>query len=114
MSDFINTLVNTLNGYLWGPIMIVLCLGVAIIYSVVLKFPQIRLFKSMVHYLTKGSSSENGISSFQGFAGVATAIFYGGPSALFWMWVYALLGAASASARSPATSSRSWPVCILC
>ena len=51
MSDFI----NTLNGYLWGPIMIVLCLGVAIIYSVVLKFPQIRLFKSMVHYLTKGS-----------------------------------------------------------
>lgn len=62
MSNFINTLVNTLNGYLWGPIMIVLCLGVAIIYSVVLKFPQIRLFKSMVHYLTKGSSSENGIS----------------------------------------------------
>ena len=35
MSNFINTLVNTLNGYLWGPIMIVLCLGVAIIYSVV-------------------------------------------------------------------------------
>ncbi len=111
MSDFI----NTLNGYLWGPIMIVLCLGVAIIYSVVLKFPQIRLFKSMVHYLTKGSSSENGISSFQGFAmalggrvgvgniaGVATAIFYGGPGALFWMWVYALLGAASAFAESTA------------
>ena len=48
MSDIINTIVNTLNGYLWGPIMIVLCLGVAIIYSVVLKFPQIRLFKSMV------------------------------------------------------------------
>ena len=55
MSDIINTIVNTLNGYLWGPIMIVLCLGVAIIYSVVLKVPQIRLFKSMVHYLTKGS-----------------------------------------------------------
>ena len=81
----------------------------------------------MVHYLTKGSSSENGISSFQGFAmalggrvgigniaGVATAIFYGGPGALFWMWVYALLGAPSASARSPATSFRSWLVCILC
>ena len=115
MSNFINTLVNTLNGYLWGPIMIVLCLGVAIIYSVVLKFPQIRLFKSMVHYLTKGSSSENGISSFQGFAmalggrvgvgniaGVATAIFYGGPGALFWMWIYALLGAASAFAESTA------------
>ena len=107
--------VNTLNGYLWGPIMIVLCLGVAIIYSVVLKFPQIRLFKNMVHYLTKGSSSENGISSFQGFAmalggrvgvgniaGVATAIFYGGPGALFWMWIYALLGAASAFAESTA------------
>lgn len=106
---------NTINSYLWGPVMIVLCLGVAIIYSVVLKFPQVRLFRSMVHYLTKGSSSENGISSFQGFAmalggrvgvgniaGVATAIFYGGPGALFWMWIYALLGAASAFAESTA------------
>lgn len=35
-------------------------------------------------------------------AGVATAIFYGGPGALFWMWVYALLGAASAFAESTA------------
>lgn len=69
--------------------MVVLCLGIGIIYSIALRFPQIRLFKSMVHYLMRGSASEDGISSFQAFAmalggrvgvgnisGVATAILW--------------------------------------
>lgn len=112
-------LTNLINAYLWSPAMVGLCLGVAIIYSVVLKFPQIRLFKTMIRCLTRSSSSENGISSFQGFAmalggrvgvgniaGVATAVFYGGPGAIFWMWVYAILGAASAFAES--TSGQIW------
>ena len=60
-----------------------------------------------------GKSSKNGVSSFQSFAmalggrvgvgniaGVATAIFYGGPGAVFWMWVIAFLGAGSAYAES--------------
>jgi AGCS family alanine or glycine:cation symporter len=89
--------------------MIVLCLIVGIIYSVALKFPQIFRFKDMVHYLVRGKTSDSGISSFQGFAmalggrigigaiaGVATAICFGGPGAIFWMWVYAIFGAASA------------------
>jgi len=112
---------NAINAVLWSPVMVILCLSVGIIYSIALKFPQIRLFKSMVHYLMRGSASDEGISSFQAFAmalggrvgvgnisGVATAIFYGGPGALFWMWVYAFLGAASAFAES--TASQIWKI----
>ena len=67
----------------------------------------------MVHLLFAGEKSEEGISSFQGFctalagrigtgniAGVATAIAWGGPGALFWMWAIAFLGAGSAFAES--------------
>lgn len=104
---------NVINGYLWSPAMIVLCLGVGIFFSVRLGFFQIRLIKDMVKHLLGGKSSESGISSFQGFsmalggrigvgniAGVATAICFGGPGAVFWMWVYAFLGAGSAFAES--------------
>lgn len=100
-------------GWLWSVPMIVLCMSVGIIYSIALKFPQILRFKDMAHYLIAGQSSNSGISSFQGFAmalggrlgigaiaGVATAICFGGPGAIFWMWVYAIFGAASALAEA--------------
>jgi len=93
--------------------MVILCMGVGIIYSVALKFPQIVRFKDMLYYLLKGTDSDSGISSFQSFsmalggrigvgniAGVATAICFGGPGAIFWMWVYAIFGAASAFAEA--------------
>ncbi len=104
---------NVINSYLWSVAMIGLCLGVGIFFSVRLGFFQIRLIKDMVKHLLGGQSSENGISSFQGFsmalggrigvgniAGVATAICFGGPGAVFWMWVYAFLGAGAAFAES--------------
>ncbi|QHI73273.1 alanine/glycine:cation symporter family protein [Aminipila terrae] len=104
---------NVINSYLWSVAMIGLCLGVGIFFSIRLGFFQIRLIKDMVKHLLGGESSDNGISSFQGFsmalggrigvgniAGVATAICFGGPGAVFWMWVYAFLGAGAAFAES--------------
>ena len=104
---------NVINGYLWSVAMIGLCLGVGIFFSIRLGFFQIRLVKDMIKHLLGGQSSDSGISSFQGFsmalggrigvgniAGVATAICFGGPGAVFWMWVYAFLGAGSAFAES--------------
>lgn len=104
---------NTINGYLWSIAMIVLCMGVAALLSIRMGFFQVRLAKDMLSLLLGGKSSENGISSFQGFsmalggrigigaiAGVATAICFGGPGAVFWMWVYAFLGAGSAFTES--------------
>lgn len=96
-----------------GQIMIYLCLGAGIYFSVLMKFPQLRLIKDMVKLLLGDKASETGVSSFQGFAmalggrvgtgnitGVASAIFFGGPGAVFWMWAIAFLGAGSAYIES--------------
>lgn len=100
-------------GLLWSKGLIYLCLGAGIYFSVLMKFPQLRLVKDMVNQLFSGKSSEKGVSSFQGFAmalggrvgigniaGVATAIYFGGPGAVFWMWLIAFLGAGSAYTES--------------
>lgn len=104
---------GTIAGYLWALPLIIVALTSGLIYSIRLGFPQIRRIKDMVKYLVGGKASEEGISSFQGFAmslggrigigniaGVATAIFFGGPGAIFWMWVIAFVGAGSAMAES--------------
>ena len=106
-------LVNTLNGIIWSPALIYLCLGAGIFFSVVTRFVQIRHFREMYRLLLSGKSSEKGISSFQALAvslsgrvgtgniaGVAAAIGFGGPGAVFWMWVVAFFGAATAYIES--------------
>lgn len=101
--------INLINDWVWGYPLIALCLGAGIYFSVTTRFLQVRYFKEMIRLLFKGKSSQKGVSSFQAFAiaisgrvgtgniaGVATAIALGGPGAIFWMWVIAFLGAASA------------------
>ena len=90
-----------------------LCLGVGLYLSIRMKFPQIRFLKEMVHLLGAKEESENGITPFQAFAttvgarvgmgniaGVASAIYFGGPGSVFWMWIITLIGAASAYTES--------------
>ena len=106
-------LVNTLNGYIWSPALIYLCLGAGVFFSVLTRFVQLRHFKEMCRLLFSGKSSDKGISSFQALAvslsgrvgtgniaGVAAAIGFGGPGAVFWMWVVAFFGAATAYIES--------------
>lgn len=101
-------IVGWLNSVLWSTTMIYFCLGVGLLFSVLTRFLQIRLVKDMIVQMFKGKSSDAGVSSFQALsltlsgrvgtgniAGVATAIAFGGPGAVFWMWVMALLGAAT-------------------
>jgi AGCS family alanine or glycine:cation symporter len=85
-----------------------------VFFSVKTKFVQFTYFKEMLRLLTEGATDKTeGISSFQAFtvslgsrvgtgnmAGVALAIVAGGAGAVFWMWVIALIGAASAFAES--------------
>jgi len=100
---------NFLNDIIWSQWLVWLCLGTGIYFSVLMKFPQVRLIKDMVRQLFAGESSDSGVSSFQSFAmalggrvgtgniaGVASAIGFGGPGAVFWMWAIAFLGAGSA------------------
>ncbi len=106
-------IVNTINGYIWSPYLIYLCLGTGVFFSLLTRFVQVRHFREMFRLLLSGKSSEQGISSFQALAvslsgrvgtgniaGVAAAIGFGGPGAVFWMWVVAFLGAATAYIES--------------
>ncbi|WP_264185890.1 alanine/glycine:cation symporter family protein [Rossellomorea aquimaris] len=93
--------------------MIYFCLGVGLLFSILTKFLQVRLIKDMVVQMFKGGSSSAGVSSFQALAlslsgrvgtgniaGTATAIAFGGPGAVFWMWTIAFIGASSAFIES--------------
>ncbi len=106
-------IVNTINGYIWSSALIYLCLGAGLFFTVVTRFVQIRHFTEMWRLLMSGKSSEQGISSFQALAvslsgrvgagniaGVAAAIGFGGPGAVFWMWIVAFFGAATAYIES--------------
>jgi AGCS family alanine or glycine:cation symporter len=109
----VQELVNTINGYIWSNALIYLCLGVGLFFTVLTRFVQLRQFNEMWRLLLSGKSSEKGISSFQALAvslsgrvgagniaGVAAAIGFGGPGAVFWMWVVAFFGAATAYIES--------------
>ncbi|MEV5114695.1 alanine/glycine:cation symporter family protein [Peribacillus frigoritolerans] len=109
MSEFI----TALNGVLWSSPVIYILLGVGLLFSILTRFLQVRHIKEMVLLMFQGKSSEAGVSSFQALsialsgrvgtgniAGVATAIAFGGPGAVFWMWAIAFIGAASAFVES--------------
>ena len=101
--------VGVLNSIIWSDALIVLCLGTGLYFSVRTRFLQVRHFKEMFRLLFDGKSTDSGVSSFQALsmslagrvgtgniAGVATAIAFGGPGAMFWMWLVAFLGASTA------------------
>jgi AGCS family alanine or glycine:cation symporter len=105
--------ISALNSIIWSPALIYLCLGAGLFYSILTRFAQVRHFKEMCKLLLNNSESDKGISSFQALAvslsgrvgvgniaGVAAAIGFGGPGAIFWMWVVAFLGASTAYAES--------------
>ena len=110
--EFLQNLVNSVNGLVWGPPMLVLILGTGFFLMVMLKFmPLARIgtgFALIWRGRAKGDDETGEISPFQALmtclaatvgtgniAGVATAIFLGGPGALFWMWCTALVGMAT-------------------
>jgi alanine or glycine:cation symporter, AGCS family len=105
--------ISALNGIIWSPVLIYLCLGAGLFYSILTRFAQVRHFKEMFKLLLNNTESDKGISSFQALAvslsgrvgvgniaGVAAAIGFGGPGAILWMWVVAFLGASTAYAES--------------
>lgn len=115
--DILNTWITSINDVLWSYILIIMLLGCAIWFSIKTRFVQFRMIREMVILLGdsagKTKNGEKHISSFQAFAvslasrvgtgnlaGVATAIAIGGPGAVFWMWIIALLGASSAFVES--------------
>lgn len=108
---------TSINDVLWTYILIIMLLGCAVWFTIKTRFVQFRMLGEMIRLLgestSKGEGKEHHISSFQAFmvslasrvgtgnlAGVATAITVGGPGAVFWMWLIALLGSSSAFIES--------------
>lgn len=104
MSDFL----AVVNSYVWSNALVYLCLAAGVYFSIRSRFVQVRQVPEMVRLMLKGEKSPSGVSSFQALtmslagrvgtgniAGVATAIAFGGPGALFWMWMVAFLGAST-------------------
>ncbi|MEX1993256.1 MAG: sodium:alanine symporter family protein [Steroidobacteraceae bacterium] len=98
-----------LNGYVWGTPMIVLLIGTGVLLTIVTGAAQFRFLwralREVLGKLTQSGGGEGSVRPFQAvatalastvgvgnIAGVATAIFLGGPGALFWLWVSGLLG----------------------
>ena len=109
--------IASINDLLWTYILIIMLLGCAVWFTIRTRFVQFHMLKEMIRLLGDSTSKTKGnshhVSSFQAFAislasrvgtgnlaGVATAISIGGPGAVFWMWIIALLGASSAFVES--------------
>ncbi len=112
-----NDILTTLNDIMYTYILIIMLVGVGVYFSVRTRFVQFRLLKDGIKsMLERSETDENGnkkVSSFQALmistasrvgtgniAGIATAIAAGGPGAVFWMWIMALVGGASAFIES--------------
>ncbi len=117
--ESITQLISTINGFVWGPVMLVLILGVGLILQIGLKLMPIRRLGTGFKLLLSGrkaSADEQESGELPPFnalmtamsatvgtgniAGVATAVFLGGPGALFWMWCTALVGMATKYAEA--------------
>ena len=111
--DWFKSVVQVGNDLIWSQYLIGLLLTVGIFFTISSKFVQLRMLPEMFRALVEKpetlKNGEKGISPFQAFAisagsrvgtgniaGVATAIVLGGPGAVFWMWIIAFIGAASA------------------
>ena len=109
--------ITSINDVLWTYVLVIMLLGCAAWFTFKTRFVQFRMIKEMIRLLGDSTSKAGGktehISSFQAFmvslasrvgtgnlAGVATAITVGGPGAVFWMWLIALLGSSSAFIES--------------
>jgi len=109
---------NAVNDFIWSYILIIALIGLGLWFTIRTKFVQFRLFPEMFRVLfekstTQGKKDSKGTTAFQAFAisaasrvgtgnlaGVATAVATGGPGALFWMWILALIGSASGFVES--------------
>lgn len=109
-----DAVINFINDLLWGSLLVYMLLGVGAYFTVKLGFMPFRHFKHMFTVLKYSrTSNASGMSSFQALctslaarvgtgnlAGVAIALYLGGPGAIFWMWLIALVGMSTAFAES--------------
>ena len=112
----LNSIINISNDFLWTYVLIAPLILLGLYFTFKTNFVQFRYIKEMFRLLTDNTSTKKdkgSVSSFQAFcistasrvgtgnlAGIAIAISVGGPGAIFWMWLIALIGSASSFVES--------------
>lgn len=113
--ESIRMVIDWVNNLLWGKnILVVMLIGTALYFTVRTNFMQFRLFGDIIRILKDNKTNDkDGVSSLETFflgtacrvgagniSGVVAAVSIGGPGALFWMWLVALLGASTSFVES--------------
>ena len=111
--EFINNFINWLDKVIWDPFMVILLLGTHIFLTLRTGIIQRKVFTGIKLSVTKDPSKDGDVSPFQALTtalastigtgnivGVGTAIFIGGPGAVFWCWITGVFGIATKYAES--------------
>jgi len=116
-------IVQIINDIVWSPVLVGLLIFAGLFLTVGTRFVQVRHLPEMIRSLfARKAGKGSGISSFEAFCmalsgrigtgnivGVATAIAFGGPGAVFWMWLIAFFGAATAFSESTLAQMFNFP-----
>lgn len=111
--EYVNKIVGTINDALYGYVLIILLIAAGLYFTFRTGFAQFRLFPHQIRAVTEKPSDKQNVSSFQALMvstasrvgtgniiGVSTAICLGGFGSVFWMWIIAIIGGASALIES--------------
>ncbi len=114
--EFMESIISHLNDFLWSYVLIIVLIGLGLYFTIRTGFVQFsirEMFRVITDKRAYSDSGKKGTSSFQAFAisaasrvgtgnmaGIASAVALGGPGALFWMWLVAIVGAASGFVES--------------
>ena len=113
MLEKISNFLGPINGFLYYPILIILLLAIGIFFTIRTNFLQVRLLKESIKVVMEKPEEKGSVSSFQALmvstasrvgsgniVGISTAICLGGYGSVFWMWIVAIIGGASAFIES--------------
>ena len=113
MLEKISNFLGPINGFLYYPILIILLLTIGIFFTIRTNFLQVRLLKESIKVVMEKPEEKGSVSSFQALmvstasrvgsgniVGISTAICLGGYGSVFWMWIVAIIGGASAFIES--------------
>lgn len=108
-----STIINAISSFLYSKLLVIMLIGTGLYFTVRARFLQLRLFRSACKAVMEKPEDDQSVSSFQALmvstasrvgtgniVGVSSAICIGGFGAVFWMWIIAIVGSASAFVES--------------